>query len=168
MADARLLFDDGIPRTVSAALRELGVAATHLGHDKDRTPARAADDTVLLAHAKSTESIVVTASPEMVLLCAEQKVPVVWLDPVGRPFTIEELVPLVFLGAADWQERLAARQSPSCVRVRRSSTEVLALDRAARLSEQRLRAPKVRDRRAQDAEVRSAERSSTGRKRPPT
>ena len=147
MADPRLLFDDGIPRTVSAALRELGVAASHLGHDKDRTPARSTDDTSLLANARSTGSVVVTATPEMVSLCAEQRVPVVWLDPVGRPFTIEELVPLVFLGATDWQSRLSARSSPSCVRVRRTATEVLALDRAARLVERRRRPPQVRDRR---------------------
>lgn len=147
MADAaRLLFDDGVPRSVSAALRELGVAAAHLGHDKDRTPSRSTDDTSLLANARSTGSVVVTAAPEMVLLCAEQKVSVVWLDPVGRPFTIEELVPLVFLGATSWQERLAARSSPSCVRVRRTATEALPLDRAARLVERRIRAPKVRDR----------------------
>ncbi len=139
----RLLFDAQLSWRVAAALRFLGVDASHVGHADDGAPGGASggapSDDELLAHAARADQTLVTASGDMVLLCAERDVSVIWLDPHGRPFTDLELVPLVFGQVAGWDGLLAEADGPVCVQVRRTLTEVVSLARARHLVLDRMR-----------------------------
>jgi predicted nuclease of predicted toxin-antitoxin system len=139
----RLLFDAQLSWRVAAALRFLGVDASHVGHADEEAPGGgsggAPSDDELLAHADRSGQTVVTASGDMVLLCAERDVAVIWLDPHGRPFTDLELVPLVFGQVEAWDGLLGAAAGPVCVQVRRTQTEVIALARARHLVLDRMR-----------------------------
>jgi predicted nuclease of predicted toxin-antitoxin system len=136
----RLLFDAQLSWRVAAALRFLGVDASHVGHADDGAPTGGAPpDAALLDHAERAGQTLVTAGGDMVLLCAERAVPVIWLDPHGRPFTDLELVPLVFAQVGDWDALLAAAAGPVCVQVRRTTTEAVALERARHLVLDRMR-----------------------------
>jgi len=138
----RLLFDAGLSWRVAAALRFLGVDASHVGHADEGAPAGsdgAPSDTALLDHAERAGQVLVTASGDLVLLCAERTVHVIWLDPRGRPFTDLELVPLVFGQVEAWDGLLAAADAPVCVHVQRTLTEPVPLDRARHLVLDRMR-----------------------------
>ena len=136
----RLLFDAQLSWRVAAALRFLGVDASHVGHADEGAPAGGApSDEELLAHAERAGQVLVTASGDMVLLCAERAVPVIWLDPHGRPFTDLELVPLVFAQVERWDGLLADATGPVCVQVMRTHTEAIPLDRARHLVVDRMR-----------------------------
>jgi predicted nuclease of predicted toxin-antitoxin system len=135
----RLLFDAGLSWRVAAALRFLGVDASHVGHADEGAPGGAPTDEELLAHAERAGQVLVTASGDLVLLCAERAVPVIWLDPRGRPFTDLELVPLVFGQIEAWDGLLASADGPVCVHVQRTLTEPVPLDRARHLVLDRMR-----------------------------
>jgi predicted nuclease of predicted toxin-antitoxin system len=136
----RLLFDAGVSWRVAAALRFLGVDASHVGHADDGAPAGPSpSDEALLDHATRAGQVLVTASGDLVLLCAERAVPVIWLDPHGRPFTDLEVVPLVFGQVERWDGLLADAAEPVCVQVMRTHTEAVALDRARHLVVDRMR-----------------------------
>ena len=135
----RLLFDELLPHSVARALRELGIRASHVGHEGDGAPIRGSSDEMVLAHARRTNQVVVTSNLDMVLLCAELLEPVIWIDPRGRQLRRTELVPLVFTRVEDWQRLLADAGDPVCIHVLRTKTEVLALERAQHLVIQRMR-----------------------------
>jgi predicted nuclease of predicted toxin-antitoxin system len=135
----RLLFDAQLSWRVAAALRFLGVDASHVGHADADAPDSDASDAALLDHAARAGQTVVTASGDLVLLCAEREVPVIWLDPHGRPFTDRELVPLVFGQVEAWDGLLADADGPVCVQVRRTTTEAVTLERARHLVVDRMR-----------------------------
>lgn len=128
-----------LPWRVARALRELGIRASHVGHEVDGAPGRGSSDAVVLAHARKTNQVVVTSNHDMILLCAGESESVIWIDPRGRQFTRTELVPLVFTRVEDWQDRLRAAGKPVCLHVMRTKTEVLDLDRARHLVVQRMR-----------------------------
>lgn len=121
------------------ALRLLGYNASWVGNDADGAPARGSSDEDVLDHAKRTGQVVVTSNHDMILLCAEQEESVVWLDPRGRQFKRDEMVVLVFRTAADWESLLDEATEPVCLRALRTKTEILTLDRAAHLVQQRMR-----------------------------
>jgi predicted nuclease of predicted toxin-antitoxin system len=135
----RLLFDAGMSWRVAAALRFLGVDASHVGHADEGAPGGAPSDAALLDHAGRAGQVLVTASGDVVLLCAERAVPVIWLDPRGRPFTDLELVPLVFGQVERWDGLLADTTEPVCVQVLRTHTEAVPLERARHLVVDRMR-----------------------------
>ena len=91
-------------------------------------------------------SVVVTSNHDMILLCAEENEPVIWIDPRGRQLTRTQLVPLVFNRVEDWQSRLAQESDPVCIHVLRTKTETLALERARHLVLQRMRRLQARKR----------------------
>jgi hypothetical protein len=129
------------------ALRVLGYNASWVGNDADGAPITGSSDEDVLGHAKRTGQVVVTSNHDMILLCAEQEESVVWLDPRGRQFKRDEQVVLVFRTAADWESLLAAATEPVCLRALRTKTEILTLDRAAHLVQQRMRVIAARKRR---------------------
>jgi predicted nuclease of predicted toxin-antitoxin system len=135
----RLLFDAELSWRVAAALRFLGVDASHVGHADSGAPSGNPSDDELLRHAERAGQVVVTASGDMVLLCAERELPLVWLDPHGRPFTDAELVPVVFGQVEAWERLLADAGGPVCVQVLRTATEAIPLERARHLVLDRMR-----------------------------
>lgn len=141
-----MLFDELLPWRAATALRELGVNASHVGHASDKAPPRGSPDEVVLDYARATNQVVVTSNHDMVMLCAEQGEPVIWIDPRGRQFRRNELVPLIFLGIEEWQRLLTAASEPVCLHVMRTKTEVLSLDRARALVVRRMRTLKARQR----------------------
>ncbi|MBA2496357.1 MAG: DUF5615 family PIN-like protein [Acidimicrobiia bacterium] len=142
----RLLFDELLSWRVASALRELGVRASHVGHEGDKAPPRGSDDAVVLEHARTTNQVVVTSNHDMILLCAEENESVIWIDPRGRQLKRTALVPLVFGRVEDWQKLLATADRPICVHVLRTKTEVLTLERARHLLVQRMRRLQARKR----------------------
>jgi predicted nuclease of predicted toxin-antitoxin system len=148
-----LLFDELLSWRVARALRELGIRASHVGHETDQAPPRGSDDAVVLAHARATNQVVVTSNHDMIILCAEENEAVIWIDPRGRQLKRTEFVPLVFSRVEEWQELLAGADGPICVHVLRTKTEVLTLDRARHLVVQRMRRLQAR-KRAQARRVR--------------
>lgn len=131
---------------MARALRALGVSASHVGHEGDKAPPRGSSDADVLAHAKKTDQVVVTSNHDMILLCAEEHEPVIWIDPRGRQLRRTEFVPLVFGRVEDWQKLLAEAGEPICVHVLRTKTEVLTLERAKHLVLQRMRRLRSRKR----------------------
>lgn len=135
----RLLFDEQLSWRVARALRELGVNASHVGHEDDAAPPRGAGDRVVLEHAKTTNQVIVTSNHDMILLCAEEGESVIWIDPRGRQFGRGEFVALAFNRVEGWEDLLAAADDAVCVHVLRTKTEVLTLERARHLVVQRMR-----------------------------
>lgn len=131
---------------MASALRELGIRASHVGHEGDGAPTRGSSDADVLAHAKRTNQVVVTSNHDMILLCAEEGEPVIWIDPRGRQFRRTEFVALAFGRVEEWQELLAEAENPVCVHVLRTKTEVLTLERARHLVIQRMRRLHARNR----------------------
>ncbi|MGI9032602.1 MAG: DUF5615 family PIN-like protein [Acidimicrobiales bacterium] len=120
--------------------------ASHVGHAADDAPPRGSSDEGVLAHAKKTNQVVVTSNHDMILLCAEQTESVIWIDPRGRQLKRTEFVPLVFNRVEEWEKLLGEAHGPMCVRVLRTKTEVLTLERARRLVVQRMRRLQARKR----------------------
>jgi predicted nuclease of predicted toxin-antitoxin system len=141
-----LLFDELLSWRVARALRELGIRASHVGHEDDKAPARGSDDAAVLDHARTTNQVVVTSNHDMILLCAEENEPVIWIDPRGRQLKRTEFVSLVFGRVEEWQALLSAADEPICVHVLRTKTEVLKLERARHLVVQRMRRLQARKR----------------------
>lgn len=134
-----MLFDELLSPKVARALRELGFNTSHVGHIDDASPARGSLDEQVLAHAKRHRQVVVTSNHDMILLCHEQAESVVWIDPRGRQFTLDDLALVAFKGIRDWQRLLQTATGPVCVRVLRTKVERLSLERAAALARQRIR-----------------------------
>jgi predicted nuclease of predicted toxin-antitoxin system len=136
----RLLFDELLPWDVAEALHVLGYNASHVGNERHGQPPRGSSDAAVLGHATATGQIVVTYNHDMIMICAEQGVSVIWLDPRGRQFLKDELVVLAFSGIARWQAALRSADGPVCLRVLRTKVEIMELDRASRLAERRMKA----------------------------
>lgn len=93
----------------------------------------------MLTAAKRTGQVVVTSNHDMILLCDEQQESVIWIDPRGRQFDLDDLALVAFKGIAEWERLLIASSGPTCVRVLRTKVEALELGRAAALARQRMR-----------------------------
>lgn len=135
----RLLFDEQLSWRVARALRELGINASHVGHEDDAAPPRGSGDRVVLDHARKTNQIIVTSNHDMILLCAEEGESVIWIDPRGRQLRRAEFVSLAFNRVEEWEHILAAADAPVCVQVLRTKTAVLTLERSRHLVVQRMR-----------------------------
>lgn len=149
----RLLFDEQLSWRVARAVRELGINASHVGHEDDQAPDRGSADAVVLDHAKKTNQVIVTSNHDMILLCFEEQESIIWIDPRGRQLKLTEFVPLVFARVEEWEQLLTDAENPICIHVLRTKTEVLTLERAQHLVIQRmrwLRARKRSRRRKQD------------------
>lgn len=146
MPRVRLLFDELLPQVVARALRELGFRVSHVGNVDDGSPAYGASDEEVLAHARQTNQVIVTSNHDMIVLCAEQVASVVWTDPRGRQFRRAELVVVAFGGIERWEQALSDASAPLCIRVLRTKTEVLSLERAAELAARRMRRLRSRQR----------------------
>ena len=127
-------------------MRELGIRASHVGHEADAAPPRGSSDAVVLDHARKTNQVIVTSNHDMIMLCAEEDESVIWIDPRGRQLRRTEFVPLVFGRVEEWQEMLAEARDPVCVRTLRTKTEAISVDRARHLAEQRMRRLQARER----------------------
>lgn len=124
---------------MARALRELGFNTSHVGHFEDQAPPKGSPDRKVLDHAKATGQIVVTSNHDMILLCQERAESVVWIDPRGRQFKVDELALIAFRGIAEWERLLNSASVPVCVKVLRTKVELIDLDRAAKLARGRMR-----------------------------
>lgn len=84
----------------------------------------------------------------MVLLCATEDEPVIWIDPRGRQFRRAELVVVVFRGVDEWDRMFASATQPVCLHVMRTRTDVIDLAQASRLVLRRMRSLQMRKRSA--------------------
>jgi hypothetical protein len=82
----------------------------------------------------------------MILLCHEHNESVVWIDPKGRQFTVDDLALVAFRGIREWQRLLEASTEPVCVRVLRTKLERLSLGTAATLATRRISGIEARKR----------------------
>ena len=82
----------------------------------------------------------------MILLCQEQGESVVWIDPKGRQFTVDDLALVAFKGIGEWHRLLEGSEDPGCVRVLRTKVERLSLDKAAALARRRISGIEARKR----------------------
>lgn len=142
----RLLYDELLPWRVAVALRALEFRVSHVGHEGDGAPPRGSEDEVVLDFARKTRQVIVTSNHDMILLCASERASVVWLDPRGRKLRWEDHVVLAFENIATWDQMLRDAKEPMCVRVLRTRNEVLSLERAAHLVDQRMRSIRARER----------------------
>jgi predicted nuclease of predicted toxin-antitoxin system len=141
----RFLFDELLPWKVASALHVLGFRTSHVGHVEHGQPPRGSSDKDVLVHAMKTSQIVVTYNHDMILLCAEQGQPVVWIDPRGRQYRHDELVLLAFKGMAKWEAMLASASGPMCLKVLRTKVDLLPLDRAGVIAERRMKAMQAKN-----------------------
>jgi predicted nuclease of predicted toxin-antitoxin system len=140
----RLLFDELLPWRAAEALNLLGFRTSYVGNNAHGQPKRGSSDTDVLAHAANSNQVVVTYNHDMIMLCAEQRQPVVWLDPRGRQFTSDEIAAAGFRGIAEWQRLLDAQVEAVCLRVLRTKIDVISLESARRLAERRMKAAKAK------------------------
>ena len=124
---------------MARALRELGYHVSYVGSEKDGAPPRGSSDQTIIDHARTTNQVVVTSTHDMVLLCREQRPPVIWLDPQGRKITRDEMAVLVFQAAHIWEQMLQSASGPVCIRALRTKNESLSVEGAVRLVEQRMK-----------------------------
>ncbi len=135
----RFLFDENLPYKVARALQALDFRVSHVGHVEHGQPARGSSDAEVLAHAARTNQVIVTSNLDMVMLCAEQGQPVVWIDARGRQYTSDQLAALALLGIAEWDRKLTQAGTLVCLRVLPTRVDVLPLSRGGQLAERRLR-----------------------------
>jgi predicted nuclease of predicted toxin-antitoxin system len=135
----RLLFDECLPWDVAEALLALGFNASFVGREEHGQPDRRSSDETILAHAMKTNQVVVTWNHDFILLCVEAGATVIWIDPRGRQILHDELAVMAIKGIAAWQRVLDEHDGPVCLRVLRTKTELLPLERAGSLVRRRMR-----------------------------
>ncbi len=95
-----------------------------------------------------------TKNHDMVMLCAEKNVSVVWLDPYRRHLRLDEQAGMAFDGIVQWCELLSAASEAVCVRVLRTRVHVYPVVKGAEMAERRYRA--IQKRKAQERRQRRA------------
>jgi predicted nuclease of predicted toxin-antitoxin system len=135
----RILFDENLSPKVAQALRVLGFNVSHVGHDGDGAPPRGATDEEVLSFAKQTNQVVATSNHDMIMLAAEAGASVIWIDPRGRQFDLDQLAALCFGRIVEWHDLFEKSDGSVCIRALRTKSEVLELEDAARLARRRLR-----------------------------
>lgn len=133
----RLLFDEDVSPKVARALRELGFNVEHV-HGPGQ-PTKGATDAEVLDFALRTQQTVVTRNLDMVMLCGERGISVVWLDRQRgrRELTLDQQAAMAFAGIPDWCADLSTATGPVCVRVLSTRRHVLPVADAARIAEKR-------------------------------
>lgn len=148
----RLLYDEDVSPKVARALAALDFRVSHVGGDGQ--PRKNSDDQEVLAHAMTTNQVVVTSNHDMIMLCAEKGVSVVWLDPHRRHLRIDEQAALAFAGVVDWCGLLESAAEPVCIRVLRTRVHIYPVAEGSALAERRYRA--IQKRKAQQSRRRKA------------
>jgi predicted nuclease of predicted toxin-antitoxin system len=129
---------------VASALRTLRFNVSWVGNTDDKQPIRGSSDRVILSHAQRTNQTIVTINNDMVLLCAESKESVAWIDPRGRQIRREEMTRICLDNIAEWEKSFAQATEPLCIHQMRTKHEVLTVERAAHLVTQRMRRRRYR------------------------
>jgi hypothetical protein len=75
----------------------------------------------------------------MIMLAAEAGASVIWIDPRGRQFDLDQLAALCFGRIVEWHDLFEKSDGSVCIRALRTKSEVLELEDAARLARRRLR-----------------------------
>lgn len=130
-----MLFDEQCSAKVARALKALDLRVEHVGGDGQ--PEKGAEDQQVLAHAKRNGQTIVTQNNDMVVLCAESQEFVVWIDPKGRDISLAAMVRICFEQVKGWEDALRDANDPICVRVRKTTWEIMELDRAKRIALER-------------------------------
>lgn len=133
----RLLFDEDVSPHVARALYELGFRVFHVG-GRDQ-PTKATKDPAVLDHAMHYSQTVVTKNYDMVMLCAERNVSVIWWDPRGKEMPVDEQAALAFAGLRAWMAALAEAEEPVCVQVLRTRFHVMPIAAGGALAAKRYR-----------------------------
>ncbi len=71
-----------------------------------------------------------TANHDMIVLCADEAAPVVWLDPRDKDLSRRAMVVLCFTQVTEWQRLLDQTDDPLCVVARKTLCEALPLEAA--------------------------------------
>lgn len=133
----RLLFDEDVSPHVARALFELGFRVYHVGGDDQ--PPKGTPDPGVLDHAMRCNQTVVSKNYDMIILCAERNVSVIWWDPRGREMPVDEQASLAFSGLRAWTAALAEASEPVCVQVLRTKFHVLPVAQAGATAAKRYR-----------------------------
>lgn len=138
----RLLFDEDVSPKVARALRELDFNVEHVGGTGQ--PSKSSSDEEVLAFAQQSHQVIVTRNHDMIMLCAERGVSVVWLDPHRQHLRLDEQAAMAFGGIAEWCARLAEASEPVCLRVLRTRLHVLPVVEGAEAAAKRYHAIRKR------------------------
>ena len=133
----RLLFDEDVSPHVARALFELGFRVFHVGGVDQ--PRKGTADPEVLDHAMRLNQTVVSKNYDMIMLCAERNVSVIWWDPRKREMPVDEQASLAFSGVRAWATALAGASEPVCVHVLRTKFYVLPVAQAGAMAEKRYR-----------------------------
>ena len=138
----RLLFDEDVSPRVARALYELGFHVFHVGQDGQ--PKKRTGDPAVLDHAIRCNQVVVTRNHDMIMLCGERGVSVVWLDPRGTRLTIDRQAAIAFGSIRQWTDALEEATEPVCVRVLRTRVQTLPVAEGAAMAAKRYHARQKR------------------------
>ncbi len=139
----RLLFDEDVSPRVARALYELGFHVFHV--DQKGQPPKGGPDPEVLDHAIRCNQVVVTKNHDMIMLCAERGVSVVWLDPQGTPLTIDRQAAMAFGSIRQWTDALETASGPVCVRVMRTVVRPMPVADGAAMAAKRYYARQKRE-----------------------
>lgn len=139
---ARLLYDEDVSAKVARALRELDFNVEHVGGQGQ--PAKGSTDEEVLSFAQRTSQVIVTSNHDMIVLCAERRASVVWLDPHGRHLRLDEQAAMAFASIVRWCHVLAETAEPVCLRVLRTKLHVLPVTEGAAAAAKRYHAIRKR------------------------
>nr|WP_268234467.1 DUF5615 family PIN-like protein [Egicoccus halophilus] len=125
-----MLFDEQASPLVAKALAALKLRVSHVGAEGQ--PVRGSDDETVLRQAQATNQVIVTQNHDMLVLCADESAPVVWLDPRDKDLRREAMVVLCFSQINAWQHLLDDADGPVCIVARKTSCEAIPLEVARR------------------------------------
>lgn len=128
----RLLFDELASSKVAKALAALGYRVFHVGGDGQ--PPRGTPDEDVLRHAQKCSQVVVTQNNDMVVLCAEQGEPVIWLSPRDGDISLLSLTKMCLEQITKWEPLLAEAPSPICIIAYKTTIKALPLEDAKRIA----------------------------------
>jgi len=147
----RLIFDELLSVRVAKALAALGLRVEHVGGVGQ--PSKGSSDGEVLEHARRCHQYVVTNNMDMIVLCADECEPVIWLDARGKSWTRAETALVCFRTVDRWQELLESVDGPACLVVHKTTLKVIPLEDAKRLALGRNRVRKRRAARARQGVV---------------
>ncbi len=142
-SQTRLLFDEDVSPRVARALYELGFHVFHVGQKGQ--PEKRTKDPAVLDHAIKCNQVVVTRNHDMIMLCAERGVSVVWLDPHGTRLSIDRQAALAFGSIRQWTDALEGASEAVCVRALRTRVRTMPVADGADLAAKRYYARQKRE-----------------------
>lgn len=139
----RLLIDENLSPRIARALAQLGFDVEAV--QDCEALGKSASDVDVLAYAAQHRRVIVTINFDMVLICAEARQRVIWIDPKRkRSLTYEEMVVRLFQGVSVWEPLL---EDPVIIHARKTMDQVLTFEEAGRAAHRRMERQRVAQRR---------------------